>query len=41
MPESIMGIEDKVFSDNDKSEDSSGSSREGYDFLEDGKKKIT
>lgn len=38
MPESIMGMEDKVYSDNNKSKDSTGSSRESYDFLEDGKK---
>lgn len=35
-PESIMGMEDKVFSDNGKSEDPTGNSREGYDFLEEG-----
>lgn len=33
-----MGMEDTVFSDNDKSKDPTGSSRERYDFLEDGKK---
>jgi len=37
-PESILGMEDKVFSDNDKSEDPTGNNREGYDFLEDGGK---
>lgn len=31
-----MGMEDKLFSDNDKSEDP-GSSREGYGFLKNGK----
>lgn len=34
-PESIMRTGDKVFSDNDKSEDPTGNNREGYDFLED------
>lgn len=37
-PESILGMEDKVFSDNDRSEDPTGNNREGYDFLEDGGK---
>lgn len=40
MAESILGMEDKVYSDNNESKDSTGNSRESYDFLEDGKKLI-
>ena len=40
VPESIVGMEGKVFNDDDKSKDATESSREGYDFLEEGKKSL-